>query len=769
MVALGHSKNKGGYTEDLRTHLTCVANRAAEYAAAFNASNEAYVAGILHDLGKYGASFQARLHGQGNKVDHWSCGAWEALTRFKNNGLLMALAIQGHHIGLQKAAKDEFRALDPTFLRRSHPLGRILSEGDKQCLENDGVEIPQEKFHFTSRYNDINHPSVSGMLDVRMLYSTLTDADFIETEAHFEGDVTNTRIYRKSGPTLKAQRDLSALLSHIESISQNAKASPVVLKLRKDLLDSCVNTAAEPTGLFNLTAPTGAGKTLSMLAFALRHALIHNLRRIVFVIPYLSIIEQTALEYRKVFSSIMNEYELNHYILEDHSLSQSPEPPQSDLDNYDMNISCTRQKALLAENWDAPIIITTSVQFFESLFSNRPAACRKLHRLAQSVILFDEVQTLPVSLCIPSLAALAHLSKGYGSSIVFSTATQPAFSDLNEYIAPMTSTEWRPVNIAGNDLNLFSRIRRMDVLWPDLDKRIAWEKLAEDILERGENQALIIVNIKQHAVNLFNVLQNDLADGLFHLSTNMCPLHRQNILETVRERLKRGEDCILVSTQCVEAGVDLDFPAVYRAFGPLESIAQAAGRCNRNGLSQRGTVHVFIPEDEKYPDRTYEQAAGVLRILLQQKGNLDIHDPEIYNEYYRMFYDFTRPQERKRDLTEAIHNQDFAEAAREYRLIENNTINILVPYDMEAYGELCDEVRKEGISGRWIRKARPYSISVFRQRAPQRTVHDIRSFIEPVPVINGKTSEDWFIYLMADHYDSRLGLVIPKEMDFLNV
>lgn len=617
---LAHRNAKLGLGEPLRDHLKLVAERAKKYANAFGAGEEAYMAGLLHDLGKYGGLFQKRLKGEVEGIDHWSAGAWAARERYKLQGKATALAIQGHHIGLQAGNKDSLGELHPQKLQANHPLRLKLSETDfgqlTSRLQNDGLTLPsQNKLPSSLHRWGLNN--ASSMLDVRMLFSALVDADFIETEAWFQIDTTGKRRYREPGLPLEPAKALFRLQSHQEKLAQTSSSSPSVQELYADVLKACLKAAELPPGLFTLTAPTGSGKTLSMLAFALAHAARHNLRRVIVVIPYLTIIEQTIQVYRKVFEPHLTPGELERFILEHHSLSgirSKDNKPQIEDEDY--------QRRLLTENWDAPIVVTTNVQLLESLFANRPSTCRKLHHIANSVILFDEVQTMPVSLAIPTLASLSRLAEPYHSTIVFATATQPAFGHLDESVKGHCASGWRPREIVPTEANLFARARRHRVMWPEADKSTSWLELAEKLA--AHNQVLCVVNLKRHAKVLFDELKQSGAESVFHLSTNMCPAHRQAVLEKVRMLLSEGKACHLVSTQCVEAGVDIDFPVVYRALGPLDAIAQAAGRCNRNGHLPGGDVYVFRPEQEDkgrlYPDGAYEQAADVTRLLLAQLG-----------------------------------------------------------------------------------------------------------------------------------------------------
>jgi len=752
---LAHSKNNLGATDPLCHHLQVVANRAANFAKVSGMTSEAYLAGILHDLGKYGDLFQRRLEGKEKGIDHWSAGACAILDKYKAKGLISALVVQGHHIGLQSAEPDAIRAMNVKQLTSMHPLGLRLSEQDINKLlsrfENDALKLPPPE---NLRYSWAFSLPLAKMLDARMLYSALVDADFIETETHMQA--TGSELGRRpEGFPLSPEFALEKLELYLKELAKNSVAAPAVNELRATLLKSCLDAAPQTPGVFTLTAPTGSGKTLAMLAFALKHAVLNHLRRVVFVIPYLNIIEQTVRQYNMVFNSFTQD--LGRYILEDDSLAgirNTESQPQDYEDNY------TRD--LLAQNWDAPIIITTSVQFLESVFANRPAACRKLHRLAESVILFDEVQTLPASLAIPTLGALAHLSKRYQSTVVFSTATQPAFQSLAADVKAQCGHCWTPVEIA--QTSLFHKIKRTEIEWPDLNTSTTWQDIAKQMTRH--QQALCIVNLKKHAAVLYSELKNIGDENLFYLSTNMCAAHRLKILDEVRTRLNKRQPCRLVSTQCVEAGVDIDFPTVYRALGPLDSIAQAAGRCNRQGLSSiPGKVNVFVPEDEGYPDGAYRQATSITRIMLTELGanQMDINNPALYEQYYKRLYLISDLESAKPELRAALNRYDFVQVAHHYRVINTDTVNILVPFNQKAFAELKEEIKKDRLSRQWVLRARPHAVSIFRPRPSD----PVQPFLGPV-AINGITkADDWFIYLEEAHYDMKLGLVLPQQSNCL--
>lgn len=344
-----------------------------------------------------------------------------------------------------------------------------------------------------------------------------------------------------------------------------------------------------------------------MLAFALAHAARHGLKRIILAVPYLTIIEQTACIYRSIFAAHPGFGK--GYVLEHHSMAGLGEERHNQ-DNEGKGNEPThteRQRRLLAQNWDAPIVLTTNVQLLESLFSNRPGACRKLHNLMESVILFDEAQSLPQALAVPTLAALSHLSAAYRTSVVFATATQPAFDTLDDAVSKFAVSGWKPGQIVEHHAPMFKTLKRVEVTWPEIGQETDWDALAARL--HATDRVLCVVNLKRHALALMDALKDEAS--VFHLSTNLCPEHRRTVLDEVRKQLAAtGAPCRLISTQCVEAGVDVDFPEVFRAFGPVEAVAQAAGRCNREGrLSGMGRVTVFDPAEDGTWRRRYPTAS----------------------------------------------------------------------------------------------------------------------------------------------------------------
>lgn len=458
------------------------------------------------------------------------------------------------------------------------------------------------------------------------------------------------------------------------------------------------------------------------------------------MLPFLTILDQTVKIYKTLFAELGE-----HYILEHHSLTGTR--PQ------DVVVSSETEKEarLLSQNWDAPIVITTSVQLLESLFANRPSACRKLHHLQDSIILFDEVQTLPLPLAVPTLKALARLaSDAYGTTVVFSTATQPAFETLDKAVREEEDNAgWEPEEIAPASLGLYAEARRVEADWEHALTPTSWATVSSWLTEAP--QSLCVVNVKRHARELVETLRSGQADGLFHLTTALCPAHRRSVLEKIHTALELGKPCRLVATQCVEAGVDLDFPRAFRSLGPLEAIAQAAGRCNRSGKAAvPGTLSVFLPEEERYPtDAIYKRATQLTKLLLREKGNLDINNPALFAEYFRRLYNLSELNDKA--LADAIHRQDYVEVSRLYRLIEDNTVNVVVPYNARAIA-LMDEAVTYGITGGWIRQVRAYTVTLFRPQNGK-----LPSFLETTKMKHTqKPAEDWYVCRMKEFYDKEM-------------
>ena len=608
--------------------------------------------------------------------------------------------------------------------------------------------------------------------DIRFVYSALTDADFIQTEAHFEGQ-TPEQLGRDQGPPLSAARILEAVDAEIAR-ARTGRSSESVRLLRHETLADCTAASPRPPGLFTLTAPTGSGKTLAALRFAFAHAAKHNLRRIVYVSPYLTIFDQTVELLGRILLQVgMSLSERQRYLLEHASLTRlDAEIPEHSMRLGDSEHEDRRRlQARLSENWDAPFIATTNVQLLESLFSNRSSKCRKLHRLAGSVIVLDEVQTLPMDLACATLATLSRLAEApFGCTLLFMTATQPAFNELDSALNQHWKANWRPTEITTEVPRKFSLAKRFRVSWPRPSEALPWSSLANEIANvRSPRQALVIVNVKRHAAELLASLPEEIEAR--HLSTSMCPRHRKDVLADVHQDLTGGRDCILVATQCVEAGVDLDFPLVFRAMGPLDSIAQAAGRCNRHGNRDFGDFRVFEPPDDALPpDDGYKLGTASTRAMLHYaaESGIDLDDPLVFHAYYSRLYNLRQLARPGGDLFDAIRRHDFPRVAELYRLIDDNTVQVVVPYHPEAFAALEAELHSDGFSAAWIRRARPYTVNVFRGLDG-----NVESFCVPVLTRSGRPKyiPDWFLLGNSAHYDSKdkkIGLKFPKPGDFQN-
>lgn len=552
-MVFAHSRNARGDRHGLQEHLDAVADLAAEFARSFDGAAFVRIAALLHDIGKARPEFQqylAACEREPDKrhatVDHKGAGCLAALDSLGE----LAFLIEGHHGGLPD--KSALKSKIKEHRRRAATVAGVAVASELGLIP---PAMPPAEDLLPRFIDDDSHRFE---FFLRMAFSALVDADHLDTERHFSPDRADERT---GAPAIAG---LAERLRFAQSALTGQNDAPVN-RVRDEVYRDCLAAASNPPGFFRLTVPTGGGKTRSVLAFALEHALAHDLRRVVVAVPFLTITDQTADVYRNVLGD-------DRAVLEHHSGALA-----GDNDQGSMRPDAVWRR-LATQNWDAPVIVTTTVQLFESLLGRTPSACRKLHRLAKSVIVLDEVQTLPPPLLAPILSVLEELTTHYGSTVVFCTATQPAFSkapgfDHLDYVR----------EIVPNPERHFHALQRVRYEWPALSEPWNWPRVAEEM--RGAHQALAIVNTKAQALDLLDALNDP--DAL-HLSTLLCGAHRRDVLALIRHRLARGEPCRVVSTQVVEAGVDIDFPAVLRALGPLDRIVQAAGRCNREGLLEQG-------------------------------------------------------------------------------------------------------------------------------------------------------------------------------------
>jgi len=753
--------------EPLRTHLLSVATRARQFASAFGADEDGYIAGLLHDLGKYGERFQKRLHGEGRHIDHWTPGAWASIKQYGETGRCLALVAQGHHVGLQQDHKECFQKICNRTPSPNTTLSAESMSGLLQRFAVDGLSWPTLPTSFYNRTGKF----CSDMLDVRMLFSALVDADYLETEKFISS--VESKSQRMSAPLLQAPQALDVLTQHIAKLNaERGILRTDVAVMRATLLESCLSAAKAPQKAYTLSAPTGSGKTLSMLAFALQHAVVNpKISRIIVVLPFLNIVEQTAWVYREVFKDFPD-----GFIIEHHSLAGT-HSTMNNVDDEDEESAAHRER-LASENWDAPIIITTNVQFLESLFANRPSACRKLHNIARSVVLFDEVQTLPPELAIHTLSALSRLVERYRTTVVFATATQPAFSSLHQETLKWCMQGWSPSPMLTHEteMQLFRNARRVCYHWDTKGDHLSWEAISEKMLSGKSKQALCVVNTKKQALELTICLRCKMSpdDSVFHFSTNMCPQHRRDRLAEIKARLEAHQPCFLVATQCIEAGVDISFPRVFRAWAPLEAIIQIAGRCNRNNelFPEKGDCYVFTPIEEKFPMGSYGSVAAIARAYidsLDQDAKVYLDDPAVIETYYTTVYNIlNQPTSSAKfeEICDALNCSDFTAVAEKYRLISQDTVNLLVPYGKGAQRK--EDILKNGLTADWSRKAQIYSVAVRRPR-PGDPIWDI---MEPAPIFKrGERleSEDWFLCTTNAKYDGLTGLEVPLGNDFCGV
>lgn len=666
MVYIAHSVPGSEKVQNIFEHLTNTASKSAEFAETFGAYEVGYLCGMLHDIGKYSDKFQRRIMGSAEKTDHATAGALEA---YGLRNIPAAFCIAGHHGGLpdggnRKSATPD----DPTFFgKMSRTVGKNIEDYSafRSEIKASPANIP----------DTFAKDKESAFFFTRMLYSCLVDADYLDTEYFVSGG----SVCRTFGESLEL---LSEKLDTY--IAQWKTPTSELNKKRSEILNAAIEVGRSEKGLYTLTVPTGGGKTVSSMAFALRHAVVNKLRRVIYVIPYTSIIEQTQTTFEKVFGE---GNVVAHYASVDY--------------RTDENGAINDKRYLAAENWDAPVILTTAVQFFESLYAKRSSRCRKLHNIAGSIIVFDEAQMLPVPYLRPCVSAISQLVKHYGCSVVLCTATQPALNRIFEKMLP----EYPPEEICPDVEEMYEYFRRVRFEKTGL---LSDEQLAGRLSE--EKQALCIVNNRKQAQAVYSMLDKD---GSYHLSTMMYPEHRRHTLEEIRQRLKDGKPCRVVSTSLVEAGVDVDFPTVYRALAGLDSMIQAGGRCNREGKRplEKSIVHLFESE-QKAPDIVKQNISAAERVM---RSHEDISSIEAIRAYFEFLY-YTLKDESGLDSKGILENinsgsMPFASVADAFRIIESSEFTVYIPLGEGA--QLAEELSKYGISRHLMRKLGQYSVGVY--------------------------------------------------------
>lgn len=661
--------------QPLKDHLTNVAKLSQEFANDFNAGELAYTSGLLHDLGKYSPEFQRRLEGVNIHVDHSTAGAIEAGKLFcPSYGLLFAYAVSGHHGGLLNFGSSE------------SGLGERLHKSnlpDYSSYNNEITFPDQNMFHLTLK----PFPQKTGFcisFFTRMLYSCLVDADSLDTEEFANPEKSSVRGHYDSFDILSKKFE-----EHMRIKNSDAEDNRINRE-RKKIYEQCIEAASLLPQMFSLTVPTGGGKTLASMAFALEHLKKNNLKRIFYVIPYTSIIEQNAKVFRDIFGS--------RNVLEHHS---NFDPATVETEDMDSGKESLR---LATENWDMPVVVTTNVQFFESLFSNKRSRCRKLHNLAKSVIILDEAQMLPTGYLLPCLAALSDLVRNYGATIVICTATQPKLGELLD-------KSIRPKEIMNSPDILYETFKRVRVT--DL-KSLSDADLSARLNEL--RQVLCIVNTRNHAKKLYEALEK--SGNCYHLSARMCPVHRRKKIAEIKNLLKEGKECRVISTQLIEAGVDIDFPVVYRTMTGIDSIAQAAGRCNREGKLPVGEVFIF-KSTESYGKATSWQNLVAEIGEMALSGSTDPLSLATVADYFGRLYHYKEDGglDQKKILQQLEERSDelafpFEDIADEFRIIEAGTKDLIIPYDKNARSNIAN-LREAEFPWKYVRDLQAYSISIY--------------------------------------------------------
>lgn len=670
----------------LHRHLIDVGELAAQFATVFGAEKPARLAGLLHDLGKYTPAFQARLMGAAEKADHSTAGATKALTLVNSvadraMAELIAYAIAGHHAGLPdrigdgslaERLKKQLEPLDPAWLDEIAPDAVDLMPGFEWSRNKDRAAFQL------------------GFLG-RMIFSCLVDADFRDTEAFYD-HIKGTKKDRE-WPALGTIIDpLVARFDAHMADKQSGSATSKINRLRDEILTHVRARASAATGLFTLTVPTGGGKTLASLGFALDHAKKHGLDRILLAIPFTSVIDQTASVFREVLG--------HEFILEHHSAIEEETLRQRE---------GADKLRLAMEDWAAPIVVTTNVQLFESLFANRPSRCRKLHNLARSIIILDEAQTIPLPLLRPCVAALDELARNYGTSIVLCTATQPALAapEFKGGLALGPKQELAP-----DPPGLARTLKRVEIASGD-------EMSDDDLVTalRDNGQGLVIVNSRKHALALYKAAKAAGLDGIIHLTTRQYAAHRREILAGVRHKLKDQLPCRLIATSLVEAGVDVDFPRVWRAEAGLDQIAQAAGRCNREGRRpiEESIVTIFKAPENPPPREIGQLAADFARMADKHK---DLLSPDAMRDYFGEVYwrkgdglDARKILDDFR-LNRGETNFAYRSVAEKFRMIESGMVPVIVARDKAAQEALEGLSRDTVYPGSVARKLQPFIVQV---------------------------------------------------------
>ena len=721
-----YAHSKDGCSENswqtLQVHLKNTAQLSEFFAARFDAADLAYVMGFFHDLGKFSDVFQKRFYG-GRRVNHSTAGARELVNSGNLLFRLLAYGVLGHHCGLADTGNvNDFGSFNARIKEDNIPDYSIFSEVLKEELKN----IFQKEYNFPEKMKNSDNPSFSLSFLVRMLYSCLVDADSLDTEEFINGKNS----FRENSISMSVLYD--KFFHYISGLSYEKSE---INSERQKIFDECIKCGKNSlNGIFQLTVPTGGGKTFSSMGFALEHAMKNNQDGVIYAIPFTSIIEQNAQVFRNIFG--------NKLVLEHHS-------------NYCFDSSDDEDENLkvkfASQNWDIPVVVTTNVQFFESLFSNKRSKCRKLHNIANKVIILDEAQMLPIKYFTPCIRALEELVSVYNCSIVLCSATQPALKD--KFSLPVRE-------IIPDSKSLFNKFKRVDI---SQIGKISDEKLVENLLTH--RQVLCIVNTKKHARHIYELMKEKVDCGnIFHLSTFMCPAHRKIVLKNIRDCLGRNQDVFVVSTQLIEAGVDISFPYVYRSSAGIDSIAQSAGRCNRHGELKKGFVRVFSSTEEFARPQGFLSRCSVTGHLMLEKFE-DVLCPEAIEEYFKSLYNLESgfDEEKIMDCFSFSHRTgleifNYKTASEKFKFIDENTQSVVIPFDEKAK-KLLEEIEYSQYPSKVLKDLQTYTVNLFdREYCSLLSKGAIQKVSDMVSVLGS-----------MNNYDMNTGIIVEKEAEALFV
>ncbi|WP_435548976.1 CRISPR-associated helicase Cas3' [Desulfobacterium sp. N47] len=720
MKYYAHSENSLNVQHALSKHLHQTAKLAESFACKENYKPIFYLTGLLHDLGKYQPEFQKYLENGGRRgsVPHASWGAGYArLLRIME----ASFAIDGHHKGLPD--NSAWKSDTVPFYRGEVPSFEGIKQSFIADVKINEADITKPDF---LNFEEKSHREIF----IRYLFSVLTDSDWLSTEEHFDKDTFEIRA--------QITLPIDDMIKKLEKEFSEKSKDGEINQLRNKARDEVLQKADMPCGFYSLPLPTGMGKTLTSIAWALQHAKKNNLKRIIIVLPYINIIDQTAQVLKAIFGE--------EWILEHHSAYNEGE--NEDKDNYFLT---QQRKKLACENWDYPIIVTTTVQFFESLFSNRPSQCRKIHNIAESMVIFDEVQTLPKEVILPSLRMLQDVQTIMKTSFLFCTATQPAFEKRQGFdgisvIYPLVDD---PVEI-------YRKTKRIEYHLLNELNPLDYKELIDAVMRVGVS-SLVIFNTKKAVLEFYNSARNEGNWVVkYHLSTAMCPSHRKDVIKKIRYDLKTKKNILVASTQLIEAGVDFDFPSVFRAIAPLESVIQSAGRCNREDkLPDYGNVFLFKVQDGGMPDKTYSACAGFTEDIVKADiSQLYTHD--VFAQYYAKVINlFVKPD--KYGINNARNEFKFKTVNDSYRIIQNATEGLYIYNFSDESRQLLHSIEhKEFLSRDDYREMQAYTVQVYKHFIFQNS-----AMCKPMP-------QGFMIWY--GNYDPETGIsVAPIEADKLIV